>query len=402
MYETVTTRPNSSRAPSAGTVLRIAMSLLLAFGLTFALPLAANADANFRMKAKVNVRASPSTKAVKIGKVGKNERIYVICQDKGARVRGSGLWDYIEYRVGRSTVKKRGWVADAYVKTGSKGRVAGVAYGNCTGTHPKRITTEFDCSSRIIKHIKIDGYGRRFVISMTPSELARMGGPLEKYWRDALACIGSRMPKKVSAWQMRSLWSQFWCHGTFDLPFKHPAGPTWDLESWRADVSSDVIKQSAKSHCNWIDDGRHIQLDASNYPSMRVAASRGGQAHLVPISKAGQSGQYRLVLGLAGSGYSIQWVPSRTEPNSDYYLRHRNGRLMLEKVDSDHHLSSPLFAADATFQQEKRPGSSNQYNYRSYNFRDHHIRHYKGGLEIGTPTTHPGTPFAADHWFIRR
>ncbi len=94
-------------------------------------PSTANAASSYRMNAKQTVWTSPSATR-RMGAVPRGERVQVLCQDRGKRVRGSTLWDYIQYTVSGSGGRvKRGWVPDNYVSTGSSSRLKGVRFGNC-------------------------------------------------------------------------------------------------------------------------------------------------------------------------------------------------------------------------------------------------------------------------------
>jgi hypothetical protein len=68
--------------------------------------------------ADLTVRASPSTNAAEVGSVDDGDQVTISCQVKGSSVSGtygtSDLWDYIG----------DGYIADAYVATGSDGQVA--------------------------------------------------------------------------------------------------------------------------------------------------------------------------------------------------------------------------------------------------------------------------------------
>ncbi len=97
-------------------------------------PPAAQAANPYSTSATINVRSEPSTSARIIGRVFSGERVAVLCQDNGTSVRGSRIWDYVEYAVTGTTRTKRGWVADAYVRTGTTGAVPGVAWADCTAT----------------------------------------------------------------------------------------------------------------------------------------------------------------------------------------------------------------------------------------------------------------------------
>jgi hypothetical protein len=66
----------------------------------------------------LNVRATPSTSGAIVGTVSDGEKVTITCQKLGSSVTGtygtSKLWDYIG----------NGYIADAYVNTGSDGQVA--------------------------------------------------------------------------------------------------------------------------------------------------------------------------------------------------------------------------------------------------------------------------------------
>ncbi len=276
---------------------------------------------------------------------------------------------------------------------------------NATLPPPDLLRRDLSCNGWMMTKVAIRGYGARVVFSITPTLLARTPGTTTK-WTDAVGCIGSNMPYGLTPSQMSSLEKQFWCHDYFDDPVRQSAGSTWDLESWRSDLPWSAVQSSSQNdNCNWTSAGDVISIDASNIADARVAATRDQQAALVPRAAAGSAGVFRVVPGLAGSGYSFQ------VPNTDLYLRHQDGRLVLrlmERCGTDlcgsaagGVLSTALFAADASFHVEQRPDVPGQ-RYRSYNYTGHHLRHYKGLLELGTEFSRPYTPFVGDHWFIRR
>ncbi len=119
------------------------VAALLAFASAqVAVPGAAQAHAGqHQMTATVNVRTAPSTGARKIGMVYRGEWVKLLCQANGSAVRGSRLWDLIEYRVDGTRRTKRGWVTDYYVRTGTAGAHAGVPFGDCFGTPPPDVRT---------------------------------------------------------------------------------------------------------------------------------------------------------------------------------------------------------------------------------------------------------------------
>ncbi len=66
----------------------------------------------------LTIRAEPSTSSAKVGSVGDGDKVTITCQIHGSSVTGtygtSTLWDFIG----------EGYIADAYVATGSDGQVA--------------------------------------------------------------------------------------------------------------------------------------------------------------------------------------------------------------------------------------------------------------------------------------
>ena len=99
--------------------------LTLLSGLVVALLMAAAPASGivyYPMKAEQTVRLLPSSISDAMGTVWNGELVEVHCQDRGSSVGGSTLWDYIQYNVdGTGGLKKRGWVPDYYVKTGTTG-----------------------------------------------------------------------------------------------------------------------------------------------------------------------------------------------------------------------------------------------------------------------------------------
>jgi hypothetical protein len=86
----------------------------------------------YPMKAEQTVRIAPSTIADAMGTVWNGELVEIHCQDRGSSVGGSTLWDYIQYNVdGTGGLKKRGWVPDYYVKTGTTEPLPHVRQGDC-------------------------------------------------------------------------------------------------------------------------------------------------------------------------------------------------------------------------------------------------------------------------------
>jgi hypothetical protein len=105
----------------SGTVGGLLVAAVPAFGVIY-----------YPMKAEQTVRIAPSTIADAMGTVWNQELVEIHCQDRGLSVGGSTLWDYIQYNVdGTGGLKKRGWVPDYYVKTGTTEPLPQVRQGDC-------------------------------------------------------------------------------------------------------------------------------------------------------------------------------------------------------------------------------------------------------------------------------
>jgi hypothetical protein len=215
-----------------------------------------------------------------------------------------------------------------------------------------------------------------------------------------MACMRPRLHARLSPWQEESMYKQFACHDYFLY-----SSQTWDLESWRRNVPwSEVYKNTGGGYlgfCNYDSSGTILSLAPSNYPHLRVKANKDEQASLA-FAVGARDTRFRLVVGLAGYGYSLQQVDEDGEGTSNY-LRHQNGQLVLQRAvktgDKYADRVQELFAADASFHVRRRRDQPSQRSFRSFNYTDHYIRHYRSRLEIGTPRSRPGTPFAADRWF---
>lgn len=105
----------------ATTPARIAIASVAALGVAGGIAVAANAATGtvHTSSANLSVRKGPGTGYAKVGSLRKGTKVTIICQTYGSTVRGtygtSRLWDKIG--AGR-------YVSDAYVYTGSDGRVA--------------------------------------------------------------------------------------------------------------------------------------------------------------------------------------------------------------------------------------------------------------------------------------
>jgi uncharacterized protein YraI len=109
--------PRGGRRRAAGALIAAGMSIVLAGGgITTAL--AASGTVNTR-DGSLRVRAGAGTQFRVIGAVANGSRVTIFCQRNGTVQRGtfgtSSLWD---------NIGNGGWVSDAFVFTGSNGRVA--------------------------------------------------------------------------------------------------------------------------------------------------------------------------------------------------------------------------------------------------------------------------------------
>lgn len=89
-------------------------------------------------------------------------------------------------------------------------------------------------------------------ISFEPTHLARISGrsssTWSSMWQDLQKCI---LFPSLSSSARSSMYKQLKCHALFGLTSSF-GGPTWDLESWRADISMWKVTVLAPKHkCNW-------------------------------------------------------------------------------------------------------------------------------------------------------
>lgn len=126
------TTMSTRTAVTGGTVL-----LAAAAATTLGLGLNDRADAasQYAMRSTQQVYVEPSTDATVMGKVAAAEKVSLHCYDTD---RSGRLFAYIEYKVDAAPgTVKRGFVDDAYLRTGRDGRLPGVPYRNC----PPPLTT---------------------------------------------------------------------------------------------------------------------------------------------------------------------------------------------------------------------------------------------------------------------
>jgi hypothetical protein len=94
-----------------------------------------------------------------------------------------------------------------------------------------------------------------FIVSMTPTGLARTAGIWADVWRDLTKCV--KFPSNLPHSEIDSLQKQMDCHIFWSSgPFIKDGGKTWDFEGWRPDVSLAFVVSPAQlidksKHCNW-------------------------------------------------------------------------------------------------------------------------------------------------------
>lgn len=94
-----------------------------------------------------------------------------------------------------------------------------------------------------------------FIVSMTPTNLARNAGIWSAVWRDLNKCV--KFPSNLPHSEIDSLQKQMDCHIFWSSgSFIKNGGKTWDFEGWRPDVSLASVMSLAqlidkKKHCNW-------------------------------------------------------------------------------------------------------------------------------------------------------
>jgi len=94
-----------------------------------------------------------------------------------------------------------------------------------------------------------------FIVSMTPTGLARTAGIWADVWRDLTKCV--TFPTNLPHSEIDSLQKQMDCHIFWSSgPFIKNGGKTWDFEGWRPDVSLAFVLSPAQAidkhkHCNW-------------------------------------------------------------------------------------------------------------------------------------------------------
>lgn len=93
---------------------------------------AADDTYNYAVKSTANVRVGPGTQHAVKGQVFAGEKVELICQDRGSTVKGSNLWDLINYRVDGTDGKyKTLWIHDSLLDTNRVSAVPGIQQGNC-------------------------------------------------------------------------------------------------------------------------------------------------------------------------------------------------------------------------------------------------------------------------------
>ncbi|WP_459644709.1 AbfB domain-containing protein [Kineococcus sp. NUM-3379] len=256
----------------------------------------------------------------------------------------------------------------------------------------------FDCGdSNWIDKVRVRGFGQRLDYMVTPTRRGRWFYDDRSGWPQITACAGDH---GLGQPQLESIRKQLVCHAVDHTG--RITGPDWGAESWR---TNKPVWGRLPADCNWDTAAESIQVKASNFSGYRLYAYRKEQAR-IGRSPGAYTASFRVVPGLAGTGVSLE---SLFYPG--YYLRHSNGAVLLQQFDAapfNRRFEDLLFRADATFlsaglgqDRDGTPILQNSFRLASWNFPSHHVRHYRGVVELGTPTTRRGTPFGADSKFVK-
>ncbi|VUD67436.1 Extracellular exo-alpha-(1-_5)-L-arabinofuranosidase [Thalassocella blandensis] len=119
-----------------------------------------------------------------------------------------------------------------------------------------------------------------------------------------------------------------------------------------------------------------VRLQSSNFPNAYVRHYN-SRAQISSSISPREDAMFIVVPGLAGSGVSLESVNF-----PGHFLRHQNSGIFIHVNDG-----SPLFAADATFNEVPGLADSAASSFQSYNFPDRYIRHRDGLLRIDTITS---------------
>ncbi|MGH9213949.1 MAG: DUF2599 domain-containing protein [Acidimicrobiales bacterium] len=111
------------------------------------------------------------------------------------------------------------------------------------------------CNSANVVKVRVSGYGRSLVVSVEPTGQARwLARFTPGMWDEVWGCMP--YPGSLYGWQGDSLYKQLACHAIFSASVPGvtgwSGGATWDLETWRPDVSWPRMYQVWDHRCNWM------------------------------------------------------------------------------------------------------------------------------------------------------
>lgn len=117
-----------------------------------------------------------------------------------------------------------------------------------------RVNVTRQCNTVDIVRVTITGYDRNLRVSIEPTGRARVAAQLNSaMWDQLWRCIP--YPSGLYGWQGDSMYKQLLCHSFYSIGIpgssKWTGGPTWDLETWRSNVSWSRASQVWSHSCNW-------------------------------------------------------------------------------------------------------------------------------------------------------
>lgn len=116
-----------------------------------------------------------------------------------------------------------------------------------------RVDYSARCNSGWVASVHVSGYGRSVKVSIEPTGYARWFASTNvgAVWNAVWNCV--HYPYNLYGWQGDGMWDQLVCHAVWSVNIGAgwTGGPTWDLESWRPNVSYSYSVQVWRHSCNW-------------------------------------------------------------------------------------------------------------------------------------------------------
>lgn len=118
-----------------------------------------------------------------------------------------------------------------------------------------RVDVSARCNSPWIVSAHEYGYDRNVIVKIEPTGLARWAGRFDPaIWNDLWSCI-PYPSTGLYGWQGDSMYKQLACHAVYSASVpgitSWTGGVTWDLESWRSNVSWFTVWRVWGHKCNW-------------------------------------------------------------------------------------------------------------------------------------------------------